>query len=120
MYTCTCLDAILHATICKHVHLVSSGTNDNRPSEPTVLCNHDNDYAYFDNVLFSGIKPTDQLISSKNKCYTLMKDLQNEITACNDIDTRNTVTKHITSALALESYAESTTVQLVCQAESLT
>ena len=33
MYTCTCLDATLHCTICKHVHLLSMCDTDSDASE---------------------------------------------------------------------------------------
>ena len=50
-YTCAYLDVTLHATICKHIHLVHMETSHN------VVCKDrtsaDNDYSYFIDVLSS-------------------------------------------------------------------
>ena len=39
MYTCTCLDATLHCTICKHIHLVlreAGSDDDDTPSSGAI------------------------------------------------------------------------------------
>ena len=46
IYSCTCLDATLHATVCKHIHLVHMETNSGYNSSTTEV-----DYSYFNNVL---------------------------------------------------------------------
>ena len=53
-YTRTCLDATLHATICKQMHLVHMENSDN------IVCKDrtsaDTDYSYFIDVLSSKSK----------------------------------------------------------------
>ena len=56
-YTCTCLDATLHATICKHVHLVHMNTSNHFFSNERT--SSDRDYLYLSNVLSSKRKKTD-------------------------------------------------------------
>ena len=53
-YTCTSLDATLHATTCKHIHLVHMKTSDNAVCRDRTLA--DTGYSYFIDVLFSKSK----------------------------------------------------------------
>ena len=77
MSTCTCLDATLHATICKHIHLVHMETSDN------VVCKveHQQILSYF---MYSLPKVKKYLETPKEtlllKIYTLEMTIRKCIT----------------------------------------
>ena len=59
-YSCTCLDATLHATVCKHIHMeTNSGYSSDKGTTKV-------DYSYFNNVLFSQKKKNNAFISTIN------------------------------------------------------
>ena len=72
-YTCTCLDSILHATVCKHVYLVHMNymqrDTDSISEDPTLLADT---YSYFTSQLFD--KKLDTSLTQTKT--TLLKKLQ--------------------------------------------
>ena len=123
MYTCTCMDATLHATICKHVHLVrlttTSDTSTINTTADTSTMNTTTDTStkntttyipetnmghsidYFTNV-FGNSKSTNCTISTVrlqvqqqiDKLDTLLKN-------CEHPDTLLACKKHLTSAITM-------------------
>ena len=67
MYTCTCMDATIHATVCKHVHLVNifKTTDTANTTSPTCTCTIDscNTLEYFSS-LFEDTLSTDYELST--------------------------------------------------------
>ena len=75
-YTCTCLDSILHTTVCKHVHLVhmkymQKDTN-SISEDPTLLTDT---YSYFTSLL-SNKKPDISLTQTKTNLLKNFKNLK--------------------------------------------
>ena len=97
IYTCTCLDATLHATVCKHVHLVCI---QNGNSNKTIMM-QTNDYTYFNDVLFQNLTETTDLNADKQKLLSCLKELENEIKVCNEIDSIHTARKHVQAAVSI-------------------
>ena len=95
MYTCTCLDATLHYTICKHVHLLnilhdnlctSTSNNPHTTQEESPINN--NTLEYFQKILQS-----DNCNSAMDKAEWDLNDLVDEVRflakECKDVDTQN-------------------------------
>ena len=112
MYTCTCMDATLHATVCKHVHLVKMittmhTTNKNNDSPNSDKCNTDT-LQYFSN-LFEDTKLTD------GKLSTLQLQIQHQIyelstllKTCQHTDALKACKQHLTSAITVMRAIENT------------
>ena len=96
------LDATLHATVCKHVHLVCI---QNGNSNKTVMM-QTNDYTYFNDVLFQNSTETTELNATKQKLLSCLKELENEIKVCNEIDSIHTARKHVQAAFHYKSHAK--------------
>ena len=78
-YTCTCLDSILHTTVCKHVHLVHMNymqKDTDSISEPTVLAD-----TYFTSLL-SDKKPDTSLTQTKTTLLQKLLKLEALVTNC--------------------------------------
>ena len=97
-YTCTCLDAIIHATICKHVHLVHMNTSDHFFSNKRT--SSDMDYLYFSNVLSSKRKKTD-LETAKESLLLKVHSLEMAIRECNTVNAIQAVNKHVQAAIVM-------------------
>ena len=97
-YTCTCLDATLHATICKHVHLVHMNTSDHFFSNERT--SSDTDYLYISNVLSSKRKKTD-LETAKESLLLKVHSLEMAIRESNTVNALQAVNKHVQAAIAM-------------------
>ncbi len=51
MYTCTCLDATIHSTVCKHVHIIGLGETGNHSGKIVPMEKDDIDDTYFSTLL---------------------------------------------------------------------
>ena len=107
LYSCTCMDATLHATVCKHVHLVkmTTGTPTETPTNTHLSPNTQTKLDYFSNLLDVDVKEREvaklrQLLLHKvNNLNILLKN-------CDHVDALKAAEKNITSAIiALKSLA---------------
>ena len=96
-YTCECLDALLRATICKHIHLVHMTTIDTgRQTDYSYQEPFDEpNYIYFNKILFND---TSKTMDHKTKCLQELKELENRIENRDRDDTIQSVRKHIQAA----------------------
>ena len=94
MYSCTCLDFLLHTTICKHIHLVCALTNQdiNVRSETESA-----DLQYFKDILLHE-DDEDSLQSLRIKTLSLVNDLYSSIYTCENQAAILSATKHIKTA----------------------
>lgn len=107
MYSCTCLDATLHSTICKHVHLVHMECQEATGQPPAgvgeetenLKDNHNNYSTYFTNSLPKTIDVNYN--TSKTKLQRKIIELQEAVDHCTNVDALNTATGHIQAALSL-------------------
>ena len=82
MYSCTCLDATIHATICKHIHLLQMTTlcdeqlHEMQPPSPV-------DYAYFENIgIFKNKGDSNITAVSKQRFINDLHQLENIVMSC--------------------------------------
>ena len=83
MYSCTCLDATIHATICKHIHLLQmtpalcdEQLHEMQPPSPV-------DYAYFENIgIFKNKGDSNITTVSKQRFVNDLRQLQNIVMSC--------------------------------------
>ena len=60
-----------------------------------------NDYTYFNDVLFQNLTETTDLNAAKQKLLSCLKELENEIKVCNEIDSIHTARKHVQAAVSI-------------------
>lgn len=98
-YSCTCIDGVLHSTVCKHVHLVVMSLGaETRTTQPNHIVDENNDY--FSRVLTPGKNHTD-VLNAKTKLNSLETQLHGLITNCEDIDALNTARTHVQAAITM-------------------
>ena len=81
--SCTCLDATIHATICKHIHLLQMTTalcdeqlHKMQPPSPV-------DYAYFENIgIFKNKGDSNIMTVSKQRFINDLRQLENIVISC--------------------------------------
>ena len=78
MYCCTCLDFLLHTTICKHIHLVWALTNQDVNVRSEI---ESADLQYFKDILMHE-DDEDSLQSLRIKTLSLVNDLYSSIYTC--------------------------------------
>ena len=110
MYTCTCMDATLHATVCKHVHLVKMTTITtackDHASPKTGTCNT---LQYFSN-LFEDTKSTDCKLSTlRLQVQHQIDELNTLVRSCQHADALKASTQHLASAITVIKAIEKTT-----------
>ena len=97
MYTCSCMDAILHATVCKHSHLVHMRTKPGHhpltPAQDTATMPK-----YFSN-LFK--QPSSDLLDFKQQVQKQTDELRTATAACQHLGALQASIKHIQAAVTL-------------------
>ena len=105
-YTCTCIDSILHATVCTHVHLVhmqSTAISPQQCNDYTEITN----YAYFTPVLFH--RDSNQtLTSAKN---SKLHNLDIFVSQCKSLDAIISGSMHLQAAITVMCTIEMQTLQ---------
>ena len=93
-YSCSCMDSKLHATVCKHVHLVVMMLN--RVTEDT---NHEEScLKYFSNLL-ENKTINKEITALGQQVLGKITELSMTVSECNDRDGLKTTYNHINSAL---------------------
>lgn len=110
-YTCSCLDSMLHNTVCKHAHLIEiyhNNIENTQPLESTYTDNpileHPNNMqtdtpTYFTHIL-SKEKET-ELSSLKTKLKSIIAELQITIDQCTDVSTLQAMRTQLQSASSM-------------------
>ena len=100
-YTCTCLDSILHATVCKHVHFVHMNymqkDTDSISEDPTLLADT---YSYFTSQL-SDKKLDTSLTQTKTTLLKKLQKLEALVTNCQNTDAIQIANKHVQAAISV-------------------
>ena len=106
MYVCSCLDATLHATVCKHVHLVEMTYNQhtNKPISTTETT--EIDYDYFTNIMSQEKNPPNLLLT-KTKFLQHLTELEMIAKSCTNQEAILAATKHVRAAMSIIKALES-------------
>lgn len=104
-FTCTCMDFIVHSTICEHIHFINIlyvGTVKNTDLEEPVpsrdLDEPMTSLEYLENQLHSvSTKHT----TAKNKALALCKKIEVSLLECTNTDAKVAGAKHLQSALTV-------------------
>ena len=108
MYACTCMDSMLHATVCKHVHLVKIRTT----AKVSATVPHTSTTAeYFSSVLDE--KSNDQLFALCQQVFSKLNDITVLVTGCHNADALKTSSKHLTAAIMAMRAMQSTSAQSI-------
>ena len=94
MYSCTCIDSMLHATVCKHVHLVKMRTT--KVSEN--VSHASTNVEYFSHLLEDKCDDG-QLSALRQQVLSKLNTMIVLVTSCHSTDALKTSSKHVTSAL---------------------
>jgi len=90
--SCTCLDAVLRSTICKHVHYVCLKYECN--SEAVIRIQPEETLEYFEELLATSSTP-DSLEYEKKNCQAQIDILLGELLTCEDITAVATATNQL-------------------------
>ena len=94
-YSCSCMDSTLHATVCKHVHLVAMTFN--KVTEDKE--NAESSLEYFSSLLESKTDKKNQIATLRQQVLGKITDLSIMVTDCTNRDVLNTTSNHLNSAL---------------------
>ena len=113
MYTCTCMDATIHATVCKHVHLVNifKTTDTANTTSPTCTCTIDscNTLEYFSSLFEDTLSTDYELSTLRLQVQQQVDELKTLVKSCQHVDALRASTKHLTSAITVIKVIETTT-----------
>ena len=82
-YSCTCLDSILHPTVCKPIHLVHMNTTTTIPQTLEGNQEPSNNYSYFTNIL-SQQDYRSTIMSAKTSLISKLHELELLAEHCED------------------------------------
>ena len=94
MYSCTCLDASLHATVCKHMHLVHMTTTF-IPTTHTEDDKHNNTFLDFSSM-FPDVSPQ---LSTREKTQRKINELSGLLANCDNEQAFKAANTHIQAAI---------------------
>lgn len=100
MYTCSCIDQALHATVCKHIHVVHTQkkrlTSETLPTPVVSSHNTETVLQPLQHYMQSGIQTSSNI---KEKIMDNISSLRSLLTSCDDTSTLAAVSGHISSAV---------------------
>ena len=108
MYSCTCLDASIHCTVCKHIHVLHmlesisdtmKSSNDDNETSGIEVEDEFNTLDYFARILHEGNATT--LENLRKEVNGLLHGAELLVDTCKNADTLQTVKKHLKSAIAV-------------------
>ncbi len=104
-FCCTCLDASLHSTICKHVHLVAMNSNmtsnDRMNSNSSQINVAENSVPYFNKLLASATNETSTVSTKKSFLLSMIDDLSSMVAHCEDATALTAAKSHIVTAMTV-------------------
>lgn len=107
MYVCTCLDASIHCTVCKHVHIIHMKESDKSKSMSNVESSTQTavpfDRQYLSKVQegISTVSSTSDVEKVKKEITGFMHETAALLSTCDDISTIEAVKRHMKSAIAV-------------------
>ena len=96
MYSCSCMDSTLHATVCKHVHLVKMSTTDTNNES---IAHTTTTVEYFSNMLDDDNIQDSQLTALRQQVQSKLNEMSVLVRGCANADALKTSSKHLTSAI---------------------
>ena len=107
MYTCTCIDSMIHTTVCKHIHIVDLIYN--KSSTHPSSDNQDDEFLksinYFTQTLAKETPNSKvqniQLTEMRESMAIMIKELQTVSANCNNIEALQGSVTHIRAAIAI-------------------
>ena len=96
MYTCSCIDASLHATVCKHVHAISMLSMKSVPHSPEVTGT--DEIEYFTTIL-NDTQQSNQLECMRKQVVGKINELTVLVNTCPSVDALKASSTHLTSAI---------------------
>ena len=96
LYSCTCMDATLHSTVCKHVHLVQMLTENENAKDHTVTHTQTN-LEYFSNLLDT--ERNNEVLKLQQNVLRKIDEATLLLKKCEQVNALKTASKHITSAV---------------------
>ena len=103
LYSCTCMDSMLHATVCKHVHLVKMMTE----KVTETAKKSPNNLEYFSSLLDNDVQDS-ELVKVCKKVLCKLNEMDILVRNCLQISALKAASKHITSAtMVIKSLQES-------------
>lgn len=134
-FTCTCIDFIVHATVCKHIHFIKLHLNSTIPTtsedlSPSIDLNADMQHAfaedetvqstdktteifsvssveYLSKCLQRKPTPTCTCTSARNRATSLCKKIEVALLNCTNMDAIRTGIKHLNAAYTVISAMDS-------------
>ena len=106
IYSCTCLDATLHATVCKHIHLIymyicmSPGEKLTTYIPSNTIPNNEVDYTYFNEVLTHN-KIDPNLDSIKTTFLSRLAELEQFVRSCHNQEAILAASKHLKAGISI-------------------
>ena len=105
MYTCTCLDATLHTTVCKHIHAVCMSQMQHVPGVDSTAAEQgtEENLQYFSKLIKSS-SSTSSSTSNRVIIKKQLDELYNMISNCTNQEAMKAATKHLrAAAMAIKS-----------------
>ena len=90
-FTCTCLDSILHSTICKHIHLVIVGGDADKVHNEGFIENHP--HGLLSQVKHPQATCDHNLRTLRNRVHSLTSEILLHIKDCSDANALQVYTK---------------------------
>ena len=107
MYTCSCIDASLHATVCKHVHAISMLSV--KPIANSPNATGIDEIKYFTTIL-NDTQQSNQLERMRKQLFDKIHEITVLVSNCPSMDALKASSAHLTSAIvaikAVERSAE--------------
>ena len=107
MYTCSCIDASLHATVCKHVHAISVLSVKSVYNSPNATGM--DEIKYFITIL-NDTQQCNQMEHMKRQFFDKIHEITVLVSNCQSMDALKASSAHLTSAIvavkAVERSAE--------------
>ena len=94
MYTCSCMDSTLHATVCKHVHIIKMTSSSTSVKKCSPATSHPNDkLKYFTNLLSDKVQAT-KLETQRQKLLTKINEISVLVNECESTDALKMSSSH--------------------------
>ena len=110
--TCSCMDSTLHATVCKHVHIIKMTSSSTSVKKCSPATSHPNDkLKYFTNLLSDKVQAT-KLETQRQKLLTKINEISVLVNECESTDALKMSSSHLNSTIVALKAARDTPVTL--------
>ena len=101
MYTCTCMDSIVHTTVCKHMHLLHMELSSTSTTTTEIDSPQDDGCSYFSNILRNNesSSSSESTLKLQQKRKGELNELMTLVSAIDDPNALMELGKHLNAAL---------------------